>query len=213
MIANNSWKEQPAQRWLAYLVVASSLLMIVSMLFHPDGVQGDGSQSQTMRLVHGSLMLLVGFNAAAVSVFVSKFEQTTWATRTGQVFYGLGVVGVMLGTLVSGFVQSGLSDMSASSSISQSSFEALNAFAAIVNQSLIQCGIFALGVGGLAWGGQLLVGQTNDKSFGAIGSLLSLFLVIGILFGGNIGVGFMTILTAVIVLWHASFALWFLRVK
>lgn len=203
--------ENKRQGLLARIVIGVGLLMVFIMTLHPDGVTGDGSQNGTMRLVHGVLISLIIFNAFAVIEFSKQFGDAGGFKRLGRVFYAVGVFGLLLGTIVSGFVQTDLAARSAAGEISASSFETLNLFASILNQNFIQFGIVAFGAAGLVWSGLLMFGDRCDLPFGIVGSLLSVYMIVGPLMGGYIDVSLMTHLTLAVVLWHSAFAIWFSR--
>lgn len=210
MVANAALQAN-TQRWLARSVLGAGIAMILAMSFHPDGVTGDASEATVMRAVHGSLMFLIIVNAFAVHVFASKFQRQTWNTNFGVIAYNIGVLGLLLGTLVSGFVQTDLSEMSARGSMDLATFDTLNMFAAVLNQKLIQFGIVMFGFAGVVWAAPLIAGPSCDVPFGVVGSLLAAFLLIGPFVGGYVDVSFMIDLTIAVVIWHCAFAIWFLR--
>ena len=102
--------ETKSNRWLGALMLACGVLMIVAMFHHPDAVNGTEATSGVMRCVHGVLIFLIIVNAYAVWRFVDQTQNKNNDLLLGAIFYWISIAAFLGGTLVSGFVQSDVSD-------------------------------------------------------------------------------------------------------
>ena len=203
--------ETKSNRWLGALMLACGVLMIVAMFHHPDAVNGTEATSGVMRWVHGVLIFLIIVNAYAVWRFVDQTQNKNNDLLLGATFYWISIAAFLGGTLVSGFVQSDVSDLYTEQVLNIDLFGAFNRFAAILNQTFIKFGLLSFGASGLIWAIPLISSGVNTKLIGVSGFIVGSCLVVSVLSGISPSVFSMTILTGLIVLWHGSIAIWFLR--
>ena len=202
-----------SNRWLGTLMLGTGVLMIAVMLHHPDGVDGNEATSGIMRWAHGALMFMIILNSYAVWRFTDQVKSRESELMLGSIFYWVGIAAFIGGTLVSGFVQSGVSDLYAHETLTHDAFEALNRFSAILNQSLISLGLLSFGASGLIWTIPLISSDSSTRFVGGTSFIVGACLVTYVLLGLALSVFTMTALTGLIVLWHGSIAIWFLQNK
>ena len=195
-------------RHIGILILIESFLMVFAMLHHPQGVSNDPYQIGLAKWVHGSLIFMLIFNAFGMVRLSNTFRAKGRDTALGILFYQVGLGGFLVATMVSGFVQTSLIEFYYTD---LELFSSLSKFAAIFNQAFAKLGVISFGAAGVLLFPVLIPEKGMSRLVAITGGIVGSILIISMLSGVNLSVMNMTLLTVLIVVWHCSIGLWFLK--
>lgn len=193
---------------IGILMLAGAFLTVFAMLHHPEGTTQSAAQNSTMKWVHGSLIFLLVFNGYGLDRFTDFHKGKGRDMKLGSLFYFIGLGAFIGATLVSGFIQTSLVPFYGADTESFSNF---NHLAAIFNQALAKLGVVTFGAAGIALAPALIAERGTARLVGIVGGIVGTILIVSILSEQYLSVLFMTILTVLIVIWHAAIAYWLLK--
>lgn len=189
-------------------MLISNVLIIFTMLLHPNGLSGAPDQNTMMKWVHGTLIVLLILNAFGFGVVISFIKAKRRDTNLCLLFYYVGLGSIILAALISGFVQTSLEQ---SFSDDREALLIFNKFSWIVNQSLSKLGLVSYGAAGLLLVPITAWAERGLRLVGLVSGLVGSILVVSILIGAQLSVSNMTMLSIFIVLWHAAIGVYLIK--
>ena len=195
MTANEVRNEAPTAgeaRIAGIVLVATTLLSILMMAHHPSASTHDPASlaadiagtATLSRVVHGTLIALIGFELYALVVFAGRLASGRSAARAGIVAYAIGA-GAMIGAaLISGFVMSSLGTYYATAP-DPAPFVDFARLSMTGNQALAKLGVIATSAAIVLWSIALLHDRSRDRWLAIVGFVTGLAPAIA-LFAGAI---------------------------
>jgi hypothetical protein len=159
------------ERIAGIVLLAAAFLTIVAMAHHPTAIE---SADQGMRmslggLVHATMIVLLGANLWALTVFSLRLEQPGWALA-GILAYGISFVGNGMAALINGFIVpavAGRVDRAVSGDLFVMLWQS--------NQAAAHLGVYAASGAIFLWSiGLLRRGQAINLIIGIVGVLAAL---------------------------------------
>ncbi|HET7923388.1 MAG TPA: hypothetical protein VFL30_00735 [Rhodanobacteraceae bacterium] len=174
------------------VLVATTLLSILMMAHHPSAsthepasLAADIAGTATLsRIVHGTLIAIIGAELYAFAVFSGRLSQGRGAARAALVAYAIGA-GAMIGAaLISGFVVSNLG-IYYSTAADPAPFVDFARVCMTGNQALAKLGVVAMSAAIVLWSIALLHDRSRDRWLPIVGFVTGLAPAIA-LFAGAI---------------------------
>ena len=159
---------QKTERIAGIVLIAAAILTIVAMGHHPTGIESpDRGTGMTLGgLVHATMIVLLGANLWALTVFSLRLREPGWALA-GILAYGISFVGNGMAALINGFIVpavAGRVDRAVSGDLFVMLWQG--------NQAAAHLGVYAAGGAILLWSiGLLRRGQPINLIVGALGLL------------------------------------------
>jgi hypothetical protein len=172
------------------VLVATTLLSILMMAHHPTATTHEpaslaadiAGKATLSRVVHGSLIAMIGLELYAFVVFAGRIAQGRSAARAGVVAYAIGA-GAMIGAaLISGFVMSSLAGYYAGTS-DPAPFVDFARLAMTGNQALANLGVIAMSAAIVLWAIALLHDRARARWLAIVGFVTGLAPAIALVAG------------------------------
>ena len=184
-------------------MLVGALLTVFAMLHHPEGVAQNPTYKNVAKWVHGSLIFFLIFNTYGLIRFSNTHAIKGLDIKLGLLFYYVGIGAFIVAALVSGFIQTSLASAYGENAEAISNF---NKFASLFNQALAKLGVVSFGATGVFFAPVLIIEKGAPRLVGIIGGIVGVALLTSMLSGFYLSVMTMTILTILIVIWHATIA-------
>lgn len=193
---------------IGYLMLMAVLLTVIFMLLHPESLESDSSHNRLLQWVHGSLMLLLIINTYGYTRFADSVSNLSADIDLSQLFYYVGVAGFIVAATLDGFVLSSLVTLQNSSS---ELFSELTKFTLIINQAFAKLGAISFGAAGIFLFPIIQSANKLASCVAITACIVGAMVVIAMLSGLYLNVLTMTIITALIMIWHALIAWWLIN--
>lgn len=174
------------------VLIATTLLSILMMAHHPTASTHEATalaadlagKATLSRVVHGSLIAMIGLELYAFVVFAGRLAQGRSAARAGLVAYAIGA-GAMIGAaLISGFVMSSLAGYYASVA-DPAPFVDFARLAMTGNQALAKLGVVAMSAAIVLWAVALLHDHARARWLAIVGFATGLVPAIALIAGAT----------------------------
>ncbi len=163
----------------AALVLATVFSLLV-IAFHPSdgpnlaGMIARAEMAGAAETVHGILITLALCWLVALASFAADLGLHRGLVRTGLILYGVGVIALIAGALINGFVTTDVAGRLREGGADEALRQAIGQLLWAANQALIKFGTIAMSAGIASWAIEQIRGPLLVRLTGAVGLLASL---------------------------------------
>ena len=205
----------PSGRATGVVIGLASVLSVAFMVFHPtvhahdttELIAGVARKASVNRVVHGSLIALVGVLVCGFTCLSSRLGANSICARGGLVAYVIGAATMIVAALISGFIfPEFIARYEGRPTAELETLRPALALAWTVNQVCARAGVLAMSIAMLLWSANLASRPGGTRVVGALGAIVGTLLV-GALLSGNLPMNIHGVLA-----FELAYTLWSLAV-